>query len=135
MQAVTSFFQRPMLSTLLTGAILLFIFFLFYYVPRRKLTFDFDPGGRMGEFEKHASRYQSLATLMLTICTASIAFIINFLVNLTPDIKQRNVHTLQFEQAAPRTIAYLCLSAGCCVLFLLCQNLFYEDYVHAKYTK
>jgi hypothetical protein len=56
-------------------------------------------------------------------------------VNLTADIKQRNIYNLRFEQAAPRTIAYLCLSAGCCVTFLLCQNLFYEDYVHSKYTE
>ncbi len=132
---IVSFFGRPILSTVIIGACIFLAFYFAFYWPRRKLTFDFDPGGRYGEFEKHAERYQSLARLMLTLSSASVAFLINFLVNVAPDAKNRNSYSLKLESASPRTIALLCLSATCALGFLLCQNLFYEDYVHSKYSE
>lgn len=110
------------------------VVYLQFYWPRRNCTFAFDPGGRKGEFESHAKRYQSLAKLMLTLSSASAAFLVNFLVNLDPS-KPRATYSYRLESAAPATITLLCLSAASCIAFMLFQNLFYEDYVHSKFPR
>ena len=94
-----------MFSTLLTGILVFVVVYLRFYWPRRNRIFYFDPGGRKGEFEPHAERYQSLAKLLLTLASASAAFLVNF----------------------------LCLSAGSCIVFMLLENLYYEDYIHSKF--
>jgi hypothetical protein len=132
--AMTKFFERPILSTLLIAVAVMLIAYLWCYWPRRKLAFDFDPGGRRGEFENHAKRYQALARLLLTLCTATVAFLFSFLVNLPADPTHRNIYSLKLESACPRVVTCLGLSAACALLFLLFQNLFYEDYIHSKYT-
>src|ERR1700751_1040363 len=101
------------------------------YLPRRGKTFNFDVRGEFGAFEPHAKRYQDLAKLILTLSTASIGFLVNFLVNLGPDAKARSPYSLKLEAASPWVIAFLCLSTTSGVLFLLAENLFYEDYFHA----
>lgn len=126
--------NHPVLSTAVPAVAAFAIFYLWFYWPRRRKTFDYDPGEKMGAFEEHAKRYQSLATLLLTLSSASVAFFVNFLVNIAPDSSNRNFHSLRLESAAPSTITLLCLSATCALAFLLCQSLFYEDYVHSKYT-
>jgi hypothetical protein len=63
------------------GITLFIVAYLFCYLPRRGKTFAFDVSGQYGAFEQHAKRYQELAKLILTLSTASIAFLVNFLVN------------------------------------------------------
>jgi hypothetical protein len=107
-------------------------FFICYW-PRRARTFNFDPREEFGAFESHAKRYQDLAKLVLTLATASIAFLVNFLVNLNPS-GNRSAYSMRLEAASPWVISFLCISAVSLLLFLLFENLFYEDYVHSKYT-
>jgi len=128
------FFGRPILSTVIPSVCLFAVLYLRTYLPRRGQTFAFDASGIRGDFEKHAERYQRFAGLILTLCTASVAFLINFLVNLSPDVKNRSVYSLKLESASRRTITFLCLSGACGIFFLFLENLFYENYVHSKYT-
>jgi hypothetical protein len=126
---------HPAATSLSIGASVFAVAFLLSYWPRRKKTFDFDVRGEFGAFEPHAKRYQDLAKLILTLSTASIAFVVNFLVGLTADAKTRSPYSLRLEAASPWVIAFLCLSTVSLLLFLLFENLFYEDYVHSKYTR
>jgi hypothetical protein len=111
------------------------IAYLLCYLPRKNKTFDFDPGGKFGAFEPHANRYQDLAKLVLTLATASIAFLVNFLVNISTDQKNRSLYSFRLEDGASWVIACLCVSVASLLLFLLLENVFYEDYVHSKYTR
>ena len=123
-----------MYRTLIIGTSIFALAYLWFYWPKRKCTFDFDPGGRKGEFESHAKRYASLANLLLTLSSASAAFLINFLVTLDPT-KPRTQYSYRLEQATPAAITLLGLSAASCIGFMLFQNLFYEEYVHSKFPR
>jgi hypothetical protein len=81
--------------------------FLVCYWPRRGRTFNFDAREEFGAFEPHAKRYQDLAKLILTLSTASIAFLVNFLVNLTPSAT-RSAYSVRLEAASPWVVAFLC---------------------------
>lgn len=120
--------------TFTVGALIFAVVYLRFYWPRRKCAFDFDPGGRRGEFESHAERYQSLAKLMLTLSSACAAFLVNFLVTLDPT-KPRTRYSYRLEEATPVAITLLGLSAASCIGYILFQNLFYEDYVHSKFPR
>jgi len=48
-----------------------------------------DPKGQPGGFEPHAKRYQDFATLLLTLTTATLGFIVHFLTGLTPTLADR----------------------------------------------
>ena len=126
------FCGHPIVSSLLSASAIFGVLYFAFYWPKKGFTWDFDPGGRSGEFEKHAARYQSIAKLVLTLAAASVAFLLNFLVNIDP-LKPRNGYSVKLESASPAIITFLCLSVACGLSFLLCQALFYEDYVHAKY--
>jgi len=127
--------KHPVVIALGIAVVVFAVAFLICYWPRRKKTFDFDVRGEFGAFEPHAKRYQDLAKLVLTLATASIAFLVNFLVNLNADLKTRSSYSLRLEATSPWVIAFLCLSAMSLLLFLLFENLFYEDYVHSRYTR
>jgi hypothetical protein len=127
--------KHPAVAAFSIAMVVFVVAFLICYWPRRKKTFDFDAGGEFGAFEPHAKRYQDLAKLVLTLSTASTAFLANFLVSLSADLKTRNPYSLRLEAASPWVIAFLCLSAVSLLLFMLFENLFYEDYVHCRYTR
>lgn len=120
------------MSSLSSALVIFGILYFGFYWPKRGFTWDYDPGGRQGEFENHAARYESIAKLVLTLAAASVAFLLNFLVSIDPS-KLRNGYNVKLELAAPAVITLLCLSAACGLGFLLFQALFYENYVHAKY--
>jgi len=105
------------------------------YWPRRGRTFDFDAGGKQGAFEDHAKRYQDLAKLVITLSTASVAFLVNFLVGLTTDKSNRGPYSLRLEEVSPWVITFLGLSTVSLLFFILFENMYYEDYVHSKYTE
>jgi hypothetical protein len=85
------------------------------------------PGG----FEPHLQRYQDLAKLLLTLAAATIAFLVNFLTNISGEGK-RNTYSLRLENVCPSSIALLGLSAACAIGFLLSENYAYETYCHAQ---
>ena len=75
---------------------------------------------------------QALAKLVLTLAAASAAFLLSFLANI--DIsKPRSSYSIRLEYVAPSAMVFLCLSAGSCLLFLLLQNIYYEQYTHVAY--
>ena len=100
------------------------IAYLLCYLPRKDKTFDFDAGGKFGAFEPHASRYQDLAKLVLTLATASIAFLVNFLVNIPTDQKNRSLYSFRLEDGASWVVACLCVSVASLLLFLLLRMFF-----------
>jgi hypothetical protein len=95
-------------------------------------AYEFDPGRIPGAFEPHAKRYQALAKLVLTLAAASAAFLLSFLVNIDVS-KPRSYYSIRLEYAAPSAMVFLCLSAGACLIFLLLQNIYYEQYTHVVY--
>jgi hypothetical protein len=125
---------HPVLLSAIAASLIFGIVYLIFYLPRKGKNWDYDPGGRKGEFETHAGRYQSLAQLMFGAAAASIAFLLGFLVNIDP-AKSRSVYSLRLERATPSVTLFLCLSAACGLGYALFQALFYEDYVHARYPR
>jgi hypothetical protein len=125
---------HPVILSAIAAGFVFGIVYLILYLPRKGKILDYDPGGRKGEFENHAGRYQSLAQLMFGAAAASIAFLIGFLVNIDP-AKCRSVYSFRLERATPSVTLFLCLSAACGLGYALFQALFYEDYTHAKYPE
>jgi hypothetical protein len=82
-----------------------------------------------GGFEAHLQRYQESAKLLLTLSTATIAFLVNSLAGIDPD-KKRSLYSIRLEKACPSSIALLGLSAVCSITFLLSENYAYETYCH-----
>jgi len=91
----------------------------------------FDPRKERGKFEPHAERYQGIAKLLITLSTASLAFLINFLVSISPDRNLRSPHSLKLEFIAPQVMGFLCLSVLFAILFVFLQTYFYEEYCHS----
>jgi hypothetical protein len=87
--------------------------------------YEFDAGRKEGAFEPHAKRYQDLARLVLTLATASAAFLLSFLVNIDIN-KQQNSYSTRLEAVFPFAMAFLCLSAGSCLTFMLFHSIYYE---------
>lgn len=83
-----------------------------------------------GGFEPHLKRYQDLAQLVLTLATATVAFLVNFLTGIHADEK-RGVYSLKLESACPTAIVFLGLSAAFAIVFILRENLEYERYCHS----
>jgi hypothetical protein len=93
-------------------------------------TPDKDVGEVSGGFEPHLKRYQDLAQLVLTLATATVAFLVNFLAGIHPDDK-RGPYSIKLENACPSAIAFLALSAFFAISFILLENLAYETYSHS----
>ncbi len=106
--------------------------FLLFYWPRRGKKYYMDPLNEKGAFEPHAKRYQDLAKLMVTLSAATVAFLLNFLTRVEPNGQHLNEYSIRLEAAAPASIILLAVSVGCALLFLLLQNLAYEDYCHSE---
>lgn len=83
-----------------------------------------------GGFEPHLKRYQELAQLILTLATATVAFLVNFLVGIRVDEK-RSLYSLKLESACPSSIVFLGFSALFAIAFILRENQTYEGYCHA----
>ncbi len=89
-----------------------------------------DPLDEKGAFEPHLKRYQGLAKLVVTLATASIAFLFGFLVNRPADPKAQNVYATALEGAFPLAVCSLCSSVFLLLLFMLGQTYIYEEYCH-----
>jgi hypothetical protein len=123
----------------LGGGIVLFAaIFLWFRFGLKKIsdTFPMDPAQQdahinqvQGGFEPHLKRYQELAQLVLTLATATVAFLMNFLTGIHPEEK-RSVYSLRLESASRSAIVFLGLSAIFAIAFILGENLAYETYCH-----
>ena len=89
--------------------------------------FDMDPGREPKAFEEHLKRYQNLFQLIVTLSTATVAFLVNFLIGITPD-KTQNVYSQRLELACTFTILTLGASVILALLFIIFENLAYEAY-------
>jgi hypothetical protein len=93
-------------------------------------TPDKDVGEVSAGFEPHLKRYQDLAQLILTLATATVAFLVNFLAGIHSDDK-RGPYSIKLENACPSAIAFLALCAFFAISFILSENLAYETYSHS----
>jgi hypothetical protein len=100
----------------------------------RNDSYDFNPKGEARAFEPHLTRYQDFGKLLVLIGTASLAFFINFLVNLST-VTPRSEYSRALERHIAAPIWFLCTSVALTLLFMLAQTFLYESYSHgAKYT-
>ena len=114
-----------------------FVFSLLFSSFKGTTTFHMDPVSPhdtvkevAGGFEPHLKRYQELAQLILTLATATVAFLMNFLTSIHVDEK-RTVYSLRLEGACPSAIIFLGFSAFFAIAFILRENQTYEGYCHA----
>jgi len=105
------------------------IIFLAFWLPARKISHLMDPGDKAGAFEPHIKRYQELARLVLTLATASAAFLINLIVS-PPEKHAPSDTAAKLLGAAPQAILFLCATAFFLLLFMTLLNFFYENYSH-----
>ena len=108
--------------------------FLAFWYPKRKLSHLMDPNGIPGAFEPHLKRYQELGRLVLTLATASIAFLLNFLIGQPAD-RQVTLYGVRLSRVAPWSILFLCASVFFIICFMSLSNYFYESYSHFRYVK
>lgn len=91
--------------------------------------FNMDPHGIPGAFEAHLKRYQGGAQLLITLATASVAYLVNFLLGLKKG-EPLNVYASALIAACPFVVTLL----GYCVIFsfgfILLESLAYERYAH-----
>jgi hypothetical protein len=99
------------------------------YHSLRQGPFEMDPHGVPKAFEDHLKRYQQLAQLVATLSTASIAFLVHFLVSIS-DERPRTIYSTRTEAACPWAIPLLGFSAFFALAFILLENLAYEVYSH-----
>jgi len=100
------------LEILCAIALFLGLYALFFCPSRNSGRFRMDPIQAdaavrevQGGFEPHLRRYQALAQLLLTLATATVAFLVNFLVGIHVDEK-RGIYSLRLEGACRSTIVF-----------------------------
>jgi len=96
--------------------------------------FEMDPGGEPKAFEEHLKRYQSLFQLIVTLSTATVAFLVNLLIGISDD-KPRNIYSHRLEAACPFTVLVLGASVIFALLFIIFENLAYEAYSEYLQTR
>jgi hypothetical protein len=96
--------------------------------------FEMDPGGEPKAFEEHLKRYQNLFQLLITLSTATVGFVVNFLIGISND-KPRNLYSSRLEGACSFTVLMLGASVICALLFITFENLAYETYSEYLQTK
>jgi hypothetical protein len=124
--------SHPIRSTVLSAAFVFTTIFLAFWFPARKISHLMDPGDKPGAFEPHIKRYQELARLVLTLATASAAFLINLIVN-PPEKHLPSDTAAKLLNEAPQAILFLCATAFFLLLFMTLLNFFYENYSHFHY--
>lgn len=107
------------------------IYLFTYFIAFKSSAYHFDAQGRPGAFEPHARRYQDLARLIIGLSAVSVGYLVNFLVNISPNGQLRSTYSLALESASATAISYLCVSILLGILFVLAQSYFYEEYVHS----
>lgn len=106
-----------LLLCFVTAALFAVIWFLFYqgFINRhgRDATVRMDPVEPepsaeivKGGFESHLQRYSDLAKLLLTLAAATVAFLVNFLANISSEGK-RSIYSIRLESACASSIWFL----------------------------
>jgi hypothetical protein len=124
--------SNPITATVLSALFVFAAIFLAFWLPARKIYHLIDPGDTPGAFEPHIKRYQELARLVLTLATASAAFLINLIVN-PPEKHAPSDTAAKLLNAAPQAILFLCAAVFFLLLFMTALNFFYENYSHFHY--
>jgi len=131
-----------LLLGLFTAAPFAIIWFLFYrgFITRNgpNATVRMDPvkpapsaETEEGGFESHLQRYSDLAKLLLTLAAATVAFLVNFLANISSEGK-RSIYSVKLESACAPSIWFLGASAACSIIFMLSENYAYEAYCQSS---
>ena len=68
------------------------------------------------------------------LATASIAFLLNFLIGQRAD-RQVTLYGVRLSRVAPWSILFLCASVFFIICFMSLSNYFYESYSHFRYVK
>jgi len=126
---INCFLNHPAITNCV-GFVIVFGFFylLGRYNLRGAASYHFDPGGESGKFESHSGRYQDIAKLVITLATASAAFIFNFLINISPKSTERGPYSFYLENASKVSIGSFGLSVLCLIVFMIWQTYWYENY-------
>jgi hypothetical protein len=123
------FFNHPAITVALGFPIVLAFFYgLGRFNLRGAESYHFDAGGQPGAFEPHSARYQDIAKLVITLATASAAFVFNFLINIPSTASVRGPYSFLLEGAAKVSIASFSLSVLCLLTFMIWQSYWYEVY-------
>jgi hypothetical protein len=93
--------------------------------------FQMDPHGAPGKFEEHLKRYQNFTQLLITLATATIAYLVNFLLNLSNG-KPENAVGERLQSVCPIAITLLGWSIVFGFLFIALESLAYEAYSHRE---
>lgn len=90
-----------------------------------------------GGFEPHLKRYQNLAQLFLTLATATVAFLVHFLVGIGPTSngQARGRYDIRLENASRSSMVFLGLTAVSAILFIVSYSVAYEEYCQDKERK
>jgi len=81
-----------------------------------------------GDFAQHATRYQDLAKLAITISSAVIAFLISTLSSAKQPITS---FVQKIEITSPIVVGFFGFTVASLIAFMLAQTHFYEEYCHS----
>jgi len=119
-----------MLWSLILALLLLVLLFARFRSQLSGTTpYNMDRANIPGEFEKHLTRYQDFAKLIITLAGTAAGLIINVLIGL--DVSH-NSYRDRFVAGAPAAIVFFGFSVGAMVFFIILLNLFYEEYTHSE---
>jgi hypothetical protein len=98
----------------------------YYFDPKHNSDAGLKREG--GDFGPHMQRYQDLAKFAITLSAGAVAFLINTLVNQkspVPLVAQRAI------DCTPIVVGYFGATIATLILFILVQDLWYEEYCHS----
>jgi hypothetical protein len=81
-----------------------------------------------GEFGPHMQRYQDLSKLVIALSAGAIAFLINTLVGEKSPVSE---FAQKLAECAPIVVGYFGIAIAFLVAFMVCQNVWYEEYSHS----
>src|SRR6266436_2475655 len=115
---------------LISAGSVLATIWLVTWLGLRGSNYLLNPKGEPRAFEPHITRYQDFGKLLIVMATASLAFLINFLINLPSPGSTRNAYSLALEKYSGMAITFLCVSALFTLVFMLTQTYIYEAHCH-----
>jgi hypothetical protein len=98
----------------------------FYFDPKHNRDVELKKEG--GEFGPHMQRYQDLSKFAITLSAGATAFLINTLINQKPPIP---AVTQRAIDCAPIVVGYFGITIATLIIFMLVQDLWYEEYCHS----
>jgi hypothetical protein len=127
--------NHPLAASLFGVIVTFLVLFFLTWWKLGSGSYELDPLGEDKAFEPHLKRYQDLAKLIITLATASAAFLFSFLVNHGSSSIPENPFARLLVTEAPFAIICLCLSVFLLLSFILLENYIYESYCHTPKAK